>query len=51
MGRTTTAVSKNRNGQYQTTIPKAIAEGMDLEKADLEWEIESGQSLKVTVAD
>lgn len=51
MADTTTAVSKNGNGQFQTTIPKALAEAMDLEQKDLKWEVESGQSLKVTVAE
>lgn len=44
-----TAVTKNSNGQYTTTIPKALAEAMDLEGKKLEWEVRSGEKLEARV--
>ena len=32
-----TKVSLNSNGQYQTTVPKSIAQFFELEGAELEW--------------
>lgn len=34
--------------QYTMTVPKGIAEAMNLEGAELEWDIKSGQSLQLT---
>ena len=46
---TKTTVNKNSKGQYQTTIPKPIADAMNLDGAKVEWEIESSKSLKLNV--
>lgn len=50
---TTTSTIQNDDGterevtQYRTTIPKELAEALDLEDAELEWKVDSGNSLKV----
>jgi len=50
---TTTSTIQNDDGterevtQYRTTIPKELAEALDLEDAELEWKVDSGTSLKV----
>jgi len=36
--------------QYRTTVPKALVEAMDLSGAELNWEVSSANSLKVSVA-
>ena len=33
--------------QFRTTIPKELAEALDLEDAELEWKVDSGSALKV----
>ena len=33
--------------QYRTTIPKELAEALDLEGAELEWKVDSGSARKV----
>ncbi len=35
--------------QYRTTVPKGIAEGLDLDGAKVEWEIKSGDAVRVSV--
>jgi len=35
--------------QYRTTVPKALVEAMDLGGAELNWEVNSADSLKVSV--
>jgi len=35
--------------QYRTTVPKALVEAMDLSGAELNWEVSSADSLKVSV--
>lgn len=37
--------------QYRTTIPKGIAEAMQLEGSTLEWTVDSQNTLKVTRVD
>jgi bifunctional DNA-binding transcriptional regulator/antitoxin component of YhaV-PrlF toxin-antitoxin module len=50
---TTTSTIENDDGterevtQYRTTIPKELAEALDLKDAELEWKVDSGNSLKV----
>lgn len=46
-----TRVSKGANGQYKVTVPKGLAEAMDLERKRLDWKIKSGSTLEVTVVD
>ena len=51
---TTTSTIQNDDGtereqtQYRTTIPKELAEALELEGEKLEWKIHSGDSLRVT---
>lgn len=51
MGRgNTTTVYRNGKGQYQTTIPRVIAEAMGLEKGTkLEWVVDGRDILKVRI--
>jgi len=35
--------------QYRTTVPKSLAEAMNLSGAKLDWEVKSADSLKVSV--
>lgn len=48
---TKTTVNRNSEGQYQTTIPKALGDAMDLDGKKIEWKIESGSALKAKVVD
>lgn len=34
--------------QYKTTVPKALAEALELGGEEVEWSIESGNTLSVT---
>ncbi|MFC6964933.1 hypothetical protein [Halocatena marina] len=47
----TTRVSKGANGQYKVTIPKGLAEAMDLEGKSLDWSVKSAHALEVRVVD
>jgi hypothetical protein len=46
-----TNVSRGSNGQYKVTVPKGIAEAMDMEGKRLDWSIKSGSRLEVEVVD
>lgn len=46
-----TNVSKGANGQYKVTIPKGLAEAMDLDGETLEWKVKSSSALEVRVVD
>lgn len=46
-----TRVTQGANGQYKVTVPKGIAEAMDLGGERLEWKVKSGNRLEVLVAD
>jgi hypothetical protein len=46
---TKTRVSQGANGQYKVTVPKGLAEAMDLDGKRLDWKVKSGSSLEVTV--
>ena len=35
--------------QYRTTVPKSLVEAMNLSGATLEWEVQSADSLRVSV--
>ena len=37
--------------QYRTTVPKGLAEAFDLGGKRLRWEVESGNTLSVTVVE
>lgn len=52
MPKTTTSIYVNEIGQCQTTIPKALAEAMGLEKGDkVRWSVKSGSKLEMEVVD
>jgi len=46
-----TTVHQGENGQFKTTVPKGLAEAMDLDDARVEWKIVSGSKLEVKVVD
>ena len=46
-----TRVSQSANGQYKVTVPKGLAEAMELDEKRLDWKVKSGSSLEVTVVD
>ena len=46
-----TRVNLGANGQYKVTVPKGIAEAMQLEGKRLDWKVKSGNSLEVSVVD
>jgi hypothetical protein len=46
-----TRVSQGSNGQYKVTVPKGIAEAMQLEGKRLDWKVKSGSTLEVAVVD
>lgn len=46
-----TRVSQGSNGQYKVTVPKGIAEAMQLDGKRLDWKVKSGSTLEVTVSD
>lgn len=45
------SVNQGANGQYKTTVPKGLAEAMELDGQRLEWKIKSGSTLEVTIVD
>ncbi|WP_435065836.1 hypothetical protein [Halobaculum sp. EA56] len=53
----TTSTTTNADGedqtveQYRTTVPKGIAEAMDLEGVRLEWSVKSGNTLELRITD
>lgn len=46
-----TRVNQGANGQYKTTVPKGIAEAMEMDGKRLVWKIKSGNALEVSVVD
>ena len=46
-----TRVSQGSNGQYKVTVPKGVAEAMQLEGKRLDWKVKSGSTLEVTIVD
>ena len=48
---TKTTVSKGANGQYKVTVPKDIGDGFDLDGADFDWRVVSGNKIEVTIED
>lgn len=46
-----TTVNQEKNGQFKTTVPKGIAEAMDLDGERIEWKIKSGSTLEVRKVD
>jgi hypothetical protein len=48
---TKTTVHQGENGQYKTTIPKPIADGLKLKDQKVEWRIKSGNKLEAKILD
>lgn len=46
-----TRISQGSNGQYKVTVPKGIADAMDLDGKRIDWKVKSGSTLEVTVVD
>lgn len=46
-----TRVSQGSNGQYKVTVPKGVAEAMELDGKRLDWKVKSGSTVEVTVVD
>jgi len=46
-----TTVHQGANGQFKTTVPKGLAEALDLDEARVEWTVVSGSKLEVKVLD
>jgi len=46
-----TRVSQGSNGQYKVTVPKGVAEAMNLDGKRLEWKVKSGSTLEAKVVD
>lgn len=46
-----TTVNRGANGQYKTTVPKQLAEALDLDGKTVEWKVESSDRLSFTVTD
>lgn len=46
-----TSVNRGANDQYKTTVPKGLAEAMDMEGKKLEWSVDAGSTLTVKVVD
>lgn len=46
-----TTVNQGQNGQYKTTVPKGLAEALDLDGATVEWKVKSGSTLEVSRVD
>jgi hypothetical protein len=51
MAKTDTSVYKTQGGSYKVTIPKGVAEGMDLDDEKVRWEIASSNRLEMKVID
>lgn len=46
-----TTVNQGSNGQYKTTVPKQLAEALNLDGKTVEWKVESSDRLSFTVTD
>jgi len=51
MAKTDTTVYKTKEGGYKVTIPKGVAQGMDLDGEKVRWEIASASRLEMKVLD
>lgn len=48
---TTTSVNQAENGQYKTTIPKALGDALDLDGERVEWKVKSSSALEVRIVE
>lgn len=46
-----TRVSQGANGQYKVTVPKGIADALDLDGKRVEWSVVSGSKLEAKIVD
>jgi hypothetical protein len=46
-----TTVNRGANGQYKTTVPKALAEANELEGKTLKWLTKSGSTFEVRIVE
>ncbi|MFW6121715.1 MAG: hypothetical protein ACOC80_12590 [Petrotogales bacterium] len=46
---TKTTINVNKEGQHTVTIPKPIAEAMDLAGKKVQWKVKSGKALELRV--
>lgn len=46
-----TRIQKKSNGQYVVTVPKSIAESMNLEEKRVNWEIKSSKAIRLEVVE
>lgn len=46
-----TTVNQTGNGQFRTTVPKALAESNDLDGKKLKWLTKSGSAFEVRIID
>lgn len=45
-----TTIYQNKEGQYQTTIPRTLAEALNLKRGDkIRWEVDGKNSLRVRI--
>jgi len=50
-GMVKTRVSQGANGQYKVTVPKGIADALDLDGKRVEWSVVSGSKLEAKIVD
>lgn len=46
-----TAPYQGKNGQWKVTVPKGVAEAMQIEGKKFDWRVKSGSSLEVKIVD
>jgi hypothetical protein len=46
-----TTVNQGSNGQFKTTVPKALAEANDLDGKTLKWTTKSGSAFEVRIVE
>jgi hypothetical protein len=46
-----TTVNQGGNGQFKTTVPKALAEANDLDGKTLKWITKSGSAFEVRIVE
>jgi hypothetical protein len=46
-----TTVNLASNGQYRTTVPKDLADALELDGKKLDWRLKSGNTFEVSIVD
>jgi len=44
-----TKIQKKKNGQYVVTVPRGIAQGMNLENAEVDWNMKSRNRIELDI--